>query len=81
MLVDIGSSHLLEAQVRSDFHAQTVVATLAEIFQRRGLPVQLTCDRDPRFVASQEGSDFPNDLRRMLSYLNMERHDLPAPAP
>jgi hypothetical protein len=80
-VVDIGSSQLLEAEVRADFHAQTVLATLADIFQRRGLPVQLTCDRDPRWVASPQGSVFPNAFRRMLSCLGVERHDLPAPAP
>lgn len=58
-VVDVGSSTLLEAEVREDFHAQTVLSTLAQIFVRRGLPSQITLDRDPRFVASPEAQRFP----------------------
>jgi hypothetical protein len=41
-IVDIGSSQLLEAEVREDFHAQTTLALGAVIVRRRGRPVQLT---------------------------------------
>ncbi len=71
-IVDVGSSQVLEAEVREDFHAQTTLTTVAAILQRRGRPVQLTCDRDPRLVASPQGSDFPNALRRFLSCLGVE---------
>jgi transposase InsO family protein len=71
-LVDIGSSQVLEAEVREDFHAQTTLSTLASIFGRRGRPLHLTCDRDPRFVASPQGSDFPNALRRFLLCLDID---------
>jgi hypothetical protein len=41
-IVDIGSSQLLEAEVREDFHAQTTLTSRAVIFRRRGRPIQLT---------------------------------------
>lgn len=68
-VVDVGSSQLLEAEVREDFTAET---TLAQILRRRGRPSQLTCDRDPRLVASAQGSDFPSAFRRFLSCLDID---------
>jgi len=70
-LVDEGSSVLWEAVVRDDYNAETVVETLLEVFERQGLPRQLRFDRDPRFVGSASGRDFPAAMVRMLHVLGI----------
>jgi transposase InsO family protein len=58
-IVDVGSSMVVDAQVHADYNAETVLTTMAEIVQQHGLPKVVTFDRDPRFVGSWSGRDFP----------------------
>ncbi|GHO61792.1 hypothetical protein KSC_006840 [Ktedonobacter sp. SOSP1-52] len=46
--VDAGTSVLLSAQVREDFHAQTAMQTVIDFLRQHGRPPTITFDRDPR---------------------------------
>ena len=70
-LVDSGTSVLLDAQVREDFSAEVALQALVCPLQRYGCPVSLTLDRDPRWVGSPSGSDFPSALLRFCSCLGI----------
>jgi hypothetical protein len=59
-VVDEGTSMLVEAVAREDFNAETALLSLVEVVQQHGLPEQITFDRDPRFVGSHTGRDFPS---------------------
>ena len=58
--VDEGTSVLVDAQVGADFHAETTLEAVAELFTRHGLPQAVRIDREVRFVSSPAGSDFPS---------------------
>jgi transposase InsO family protein len=79
--VDAGTSILLEAQVRDDFHAQTAFDTVVAFLRRYGLPRMFTFDRDPRWVGSQSGRDFPSALRRFLLCLGIDPNVCPPHQP
>src|SRR5260370_21071384 len=68
-IIDEGTSVLVDAQVRADFHAETTVEAVAELFVRQGLPQVVRLDRDVRFVSSPSGSDFPSALVRFCECL------------
>ncbi len=70
-VIDEGTSVLVEAQVRADFHAETTVEAVAELFVRQGLPQVVRLDRDVRFVSSPSGSDFPSALVRFCECLGV----------
>ena len=61
-----GTSVLVAAQVRSDFTAETSLQAVADLLRTHGCPQQLTFDRDPRFVSSPPGSDFPSARLALL---------------
>src|SRR5436305_3777247 len=44
-VVDVGTSVLIEAQVRADFVAETTLEAVAELFRRQGLPQAVRLDR------------------------------------
>src|SRR5438067_1991292 len=69
--VDEGTSVLVEAQVGADFHAETTLAAVAELFERHGLPETIRIDREVRFVSSPAGSDFPSALVRFSQCLGV----------
>jgi len=73
-LVDSGTSVLLDAQVRDDFSAEVALEALVEPLQQYGCPASLTLDRDPRWVGSPSGSDFPSALVRFCSCLGIQVH-------
>ena len=73
VLVDEGTSVLVEAQVGADFHAETTLGAVAELFIRHGLPQAVRMDRDVRFVSSPSGSDFPSALVRFWKSLGSRR--------
>jgi hypothetical protein len=58
-LVDVGTSIMVDYQLRQDFNAETVLEAVADSLQKCGLPALVTFDRDPRFVGSWTGQDFP----------------------
>ena len=73
-LLDSGTSVLLDAQVREDFSAEVALEALVEPLQHYGCPASLTVDRDPRWVGSPSGSDFPSALVRFCSCLGIQVH-------
>jgi transposase InsO family protein len=70
-VLDEGTSVLVEAQVRADFHAETTLEGLAELFVRQGLPQVIRLERDGRFVGSPRGSDFPSARVRLCECLGV----------
>ncbi len=79
--VDAGTSILLDAQVQADFPAQTALQAVVHFLQRYGVPPKITFDRDPRFVGSATGGDFPSPLIRFLLCLGIEPHVCPPHRP
>jgi transposase InsO family protein len=73
-IIDTGTSVLLGAQVRSDFTAETALEALAITLAKYGRPKRITLDRDPRWVGSPAGSDFPAALIRFGACLGIEIH-------
>jgi hypothetical protein len=64
--VDAGTSSLLAAQVHAEDHAETAFDAVLAVLRQYGCPRPLTCDRDPRWVGSASGRDFPSALVRFL---------------
>lgn len=70
--VDCGTSIVVGTDVRDDFTEETAVAAVAELLAAHGLPQAITVDRDPRFVGSARGRDFPTPFLRFLACLGVE---------
>jgi Integrase core domain len=70
--VDGGTSIVVGTDVRDDFTEETAVAAVAELLAAQGLPRAITVDRDPRFVGSPSGRDFPAPFLRFLACLGIE---------
>ena len=70
-VVDAGTSLLLGALVRPDFVAETALLGVAACFVTHGLPDSVRVDRDPRWVGSPQGSDFPSALLRFCACLGV----------
>jgi len=79
--IDAGTSIALLAQAREDFHEQTAVETVITFLRQYGRPRQMTFDRDPRWVGSVSGRDFPSPLRRLLLCLGITPHICPPHRP
>lgn len=79
--VDAGTSILLNAQVHQDFHAETAFEAVVQFLRKYGLPAMFTFDRDPRWVGSSSGRDFPSALRRFLLCLGIEPNVCPPHRP
>jgi hypothetical protein len=73
VLIDEGTSVLVDAQVRTDFHAETTLEAVADLFVRQGLPQVVRLDRDVRLVGSPSGSDFPSAKVALLRVLGRRR--------
>jgi hypothetical protein len=58
-IVDVGTSILVDFQVRPDFTAEMVLQAIVDSLRQHGLPRGVTFDRDVRFVGSWTGKDFP----------------------
>ena len=71
-IIDTGTSLLLDAQVRSDFTAETALQALASTLAKYGCPTSITLDRDSRWVGSPAGSDFPAALLRFGACLGIQ---------
>lgn len=80
-VVDVGTSILVDNPVRNDFNAETVITTLAQVLATHGKPQVLTFDRDPRFVGSWSGRDYPSALVRFLTCLGIMPNVCPAHRP
>jgi hypothetical protein len=79
--VDAGTSSLLSAQVNADYHAETAFDAVLSFLRQWGCPKQLTFDRDPRWVGSASGRDFPSALVRFLLCVGVEPHICPPHRP
>src|SRR5215469_12786774 len=79
--IDAGPSIALLAQAREDFHEQPALETVITFLRQYGRPRQMTFDRDPRWVGSGSGRDFPSPLRRLLLCLGMTPHICPPHRP
>ncbi|HEU4327609.1 MAG TPA: integrase core domain-containing protein [Roseiflexaceae bacterium] len=79
--VDTGTSILVDAQVQSDFTAETSIEAVVRTLRATGCPASITLDRDPRFVGSPQGSDFPAPLVRLLLCLGIQVHICPPRRP
>jgi transposase InsO family protein len=71
-ILDTGTSVLLDAHVRADFTAETALQAVALTLATYGCPKLITLDRDPRWVGSPAGSDFPAALIRFCACLGIE---------
>jgi transposase InsO family protein len=78
---DVGSRQVPYAEVRSDFHAETALLAVIGCLRRTGLVGKLTFDRDPRWVGSPSGRDFPSALIRLLLCLGIEPNVCPPRQP
>lgn len=58
-VVDVGTSILVETVASDDFNAESSLQAVADILKQHGLPQNVTFDRDPRWVGSHSGRDFP----------------------
>ncbi len=79
--VDAGTSILLSAQVNADYHAETAFDAVVAFLQQWGRPKTLTFDRDPRWVGSASGRDFPSALVRFLLCVGVEPNICPPRRP
>jgi Integrase core domain len=79
--VDAGTSIVLSAQAREDFHEQTALEAVITFLRQYGCPRQMTFDRDPRWVGGVSGRDFPSPLRRLLLCLGVTPHICPPHRP
>lgn len=79
--LDAGTSIALWAQAREDFHEQTAMEAIIAFLRQYGCPAQMTFDRDPRWVGSVSGRDFPSPLRRLLLCLEITPHICPPHRP
>jgi transposase InsO family protein len=79
--VDCGTSLLVDARVQDDFTEETVLATVADLLRAHGLPEEVTVDRDPRFVGSASGRDFPSPFVRFLTCLGVAVRVIPPDRP
>lgn len=70
-VVDVGTSMVLDSHVHANFHAQTALEAVAQTFQTRGLPEQITLDRDSRWVGSPSEREFPSAFLRFLLCLGI----------
>ena len=80
-IIDTGTSILVDNPARSDFNAETSIRSVAHVLQTVGCPRQITFDRDPRFVASARGSDFPAPFVRFLACLGIKADICPPQRP
>ncbi len=71
-IIDTGTSVLLDSHMRSDFTAETALQALVTTLTKYGQPKCITLDRDPRWVGSPAGSDFPAALVRFGAGLGIE---------
>ena len=79
--VDAGTSIALWAQAREDFHEQTAIEAVITFLRMYGCPRQITFDRDPRWVGSSSGRDFPSPLCRLLLCLLIKPQVCPPQRP
>jgi hypothetical protein len=71
-IVDVGTSLALTVEPGEDYTAETVFGPIVETLRTSGLPDLVGFDRDPRFVGSASGRDFPSPCMRFWQCLGVE---------
>ena len=72
VLVDSGTSILVDTQATEGFQAESALAALARTLLLNGLPSRLRIDRDARLVGSWSNDGYPSALVRFLLCLGVE---------
>ncbi|MFZ6030626.1 MAG: integrase core domain-containing protein [Chloroflexota bacterium] len=70
-VVDHGSSALVDTHIDADFNAESALLAVADILRTHGCPKRIRI-RDPRWVGSSSGKDFPSALLRFLVAVGIE---------
>ncbi len=71
-IVDTGSSILVDNKARTDYNAETVIDSLVQTWHYNGIPQMMRFDRDPRFIGSWSGDEFPSPMMRLMLNLGIE---------
>ena len=80
-VVDEGTSMLLDAVVRDDFNGETAIEAVLSPLRQHCVPRSVRFDRDPRFVGSWSGRDFPSPFVRFWLSLGVQVHVCPPQRP
>jgi hypothetical protein len=80
-VVDHGSSALVDTQVHGDYDAESALLAMVDILRTHGCPKRITLDRDPRWVGSSSGKDFPSAMLRFMMAVGIEPVVCPAHRP
>ncbi len=80
-VVDEGTSRVVGAVVRADFTMESALEVVTEVLLQQGIPQQVQCDRDPRFVGSWTGRDFPSPFVRFWQSLGVKVQVCPPKRP
>ena len=67
--------------MNADYHAETAFDAVVAFLRQYGRPKRLTFDRDPRWVGSASGRDFPSALVRFLLCVGVEPNICPPRRP
>lgn len=71
-VIDHGSSVLVDTRPHDEYNAESAFIMVVKILQSHGCPQRITLDRDPRWVGSWSGRDFPSALLRFLWCVGIE---------
>ncbi|KAB2866658.1 MAG: transposase [Anaerolineae bacterium] len=80
-VVDRGTSILVDLQAASDYQAPSALRAIASTLIRYGLPQRMVFDRDPRWVGSWSGDQFPSAFMRFLLCLGIQIEVCPPQRP
>lgn len=70
-VVDRGTSILVESLLNDDYHAESALLAILQVFMTAGVPHSLRMDRDPRLVGSASVEGYPSALLRFLLCLDV----------
>lgn len=80
-IVDVGTSLALTVEPGEEYTAETVFAPIVQALRTYGLPDLIGFDRDPRFVGSASGRDFPSSFVRFWQCLGVDVYICPPKRP
>src|SRR5215469_4284175 len=80
-IVAVGTSMALAVEPGEDYTAETVFTPVVETLRQYGLPDLVGFDRDPRFVGSASGRDFPSPFVRFWQCLGVQVYICPPKRP
>jgi transposase len=72
VIVDRGTSILVDTQSENHYNAESSLLALAQSFLLNGLPHKIRCDNDSRFVGSWLRDEYPSPMMRFLLCLGVE---------